>query len=72
MKFYKRNLNDISMTEKNKIIDHIVEIARALHISGIQVAERLNMPNEIMFMLRERSDRVAMTSPCPCPECNHK
>jgi len=70
--FFARDINNIPITEQNELIDHIVQIAMLLHVSGIQVAEKLEMPNEIMWLLRERSLRAAMASPCPCPECNKK
>lgn len=71
-KLFSRNLNDAPVKEQNELIDHIIGIAMALHISAMQVAEKLEMPDEIIWMLRNRSPRAAMTNPCQCPECKTK
>ncbi len=58
--------------DKEKLLDLIVEVAMLTHESGIQVAEKLDVPRDIIFDLRQRAFRVAMVSPCKCEDCDPK
>ena len=59
-------------TDKERLLDIIIEAAMLVHESGIQVGEKMGIPSHVMSDLRMRSPRCAMTSPCDCPDCKNK
>lgn len=44
-----------SSDEMEKLLDLIIEVAMIVHESGIQVAEKLGVPTDVLWDLRQRS-----------------
>lgn len=58
-----------SMGEVSDLLDHIVSIARLTHESDVQIATKLELPDEIISHLRARAIRAPQTEECDCPDC---
>lgn len=58
-----------SMAEVSDLLDHVVNIARLTHESDIQIASKLELPDEIMSHLRARVIRAPQIEECDCLDC---
>lgn len=55
-----------------ELLDHVIGVAMMTHESGIETAIKLELPEDIIMVLRIRANRAANTTPCNCPECNEQ
>jgi len=58
-RFIKKGWNDISREDKWNLADEIIKVAFIIYNSGIIVAEKLEMPDEILSNIRQRSPRAS-------------
>ncbi len=65
-------MRKIPEAEINELIYHIIAISMILHRSAISIAEQLELPDNIIYDLRQKSPRNAMISECNCVECVKK
>ena len=58
-KFIRRNLKNIPRNEENRLVDAIIKIAYIVYNSGINVGDKLEMPDSILYSIRSISCRAS-------------